>query len=69
MAKIKVKRSKKANGQVKEENKQEDVVVLPPVRMSDDPTPKQVNKHYSKIHSLLNKTLNSLLNKTLIVYF
>lgn len=43
MAKLKVKRNKKTENQVKDESKQENVVVLPPVRMSDDPSPKQVN--------------------------
>ncbi|CAH0727869.1 unnamed protein product, partial [Brenthis ino] len=42
MAKIKVKRNKKQVNQEKEQNKEDNVVVLPPVRMSDDPTPKQV---------------------------
>lgn len=42
MAKIKVKKNKKQTNDVKEAPKEENVVVLPPVRMSDDPTPKQV---------------------------
>ncbi|XP_045764968.1 ribosome biogenesis protein BRX1 homolog isoform X2 [Maniola jurtina] len=42
MAKTKVKKNKKQVNQVKETPTEDNVVVLPPVRMSDDPTPKQV---------------------------
>lgn len=42
MAKIKVKKIKKQDNHVKESCKEENVVALPPVRMSDDPAPKQV---------------------------
>lgn len=44
MAKIKVKNVKKKKVLASEKPKEnENVVVLPPVRMSDDPTPRQVN--------------------------
>lgn len=43
MAKTKVKKNKKQVNQVKETPTEDNVVVLPPVRMSDDPTPKQVS--------------------------
>lgn len=42
MAKIKVKKIKKQDNHVKDSCKEENVVALPPVRMSDDPAPKQV---------------------------
>lgn len=44
MAKLKVKNAKKKKVIALEKPKENDnVVVLPPVRMSDDPTPRQVN--------------------------
>lgn len=43
MAKIKIKKNKKSAPKPKEVTKEDDnMVVLPPVRMSDDPTPRQV---------------------------
>lgn len=43
MTKLKAKKSKTNKKQTQEIKKEdENVVVLPPVRMSDDPTPKQV---------------------------
>ncbi|CAK1553554.1 unnamed protein product [Leptosia nina] len=42
MAKIKVKKNAKAESKPQEAKKSEEMVVLPPVRMSDDPTPKQI---------------------------
>lgn len=43
MTKLKLKKSKTNKKQTQESKKEdENVVVLPPVRMSDDPTPKQV---------------------------
>lgn len=44
MAKLKVKNVKKKKLIASEKPKEdENVVILPPVRMSDDPTPRQVN--------------------------
>ncbi|XP_045492964.1 ribosome biogenesis protein BRX1 homolog [Colias croceus] len=42
MVKIKVKKEKKKDLKTQEPVKSENMVTLPPVRMSDDPTPKQV---------------------------
>ncbi|CAG4937303.1 unnamed protein product [Colias eurytheme] len=42
MVKIKVKKEKKKDVKTQEPVKSENMVTLPPVRMSDDPTPKQV---------------------------
>lgn len=43
MAKLKAKKTKTNKNQIQGNKKEdENVVVLPPVRMSDDPTPKQV---------------------------
>lgn len=42
MVKVKTKSNKKNISQGVKKN-EENVVILPPVRMSDDPTPKQVN--------------------------
>lgn len=43
MAKLKAKKSKANKNQIQENKKEdENVVVLPPVRMSNDPTPRQV---------------------------
>lgn len=44
MAKLKLKNARKKKVAVPEKPKEdENVVVLPPIRMSDEPTPRQVN--------------------------
>ncbi|XP_047514455.1 ribosome biogenesis protein BRX1 homolog [Pieris napi] len=42
MGKIKVKKNKPKVPQIQDPKKDDNMVVLPPVRMSDDPTPKQI---------------------------
>lgn len=58
MGKLKAKKSKTNKNHVQESKKEdENVVVLPPVRMSDDPTPKQVQNSFFHlgIKKLINK--------------